>query len=153
MIVANNSIYDEGETVDANENGEWDDAVLDNCWSADMRITLGLEAGLTENVTMRIKANKSHAVAMGGHSLLLQMQEEITQVYDEYELKVFIPQGGIEIDESDIPDVIGVQIGQQETFSFFFENTGNGDDTYTVEISDLPAGPALVVDFGTTNSA
>ena len=42
-VVANNSIYDEGETfVDANENGEWDDAVLDNCWSADMRITLGL---------------------------------------------------------------------------------------------------------------
>ena len=142
-VVANNSIYDEGETfVDANENGEWDDAVLDNCWSADMRITLGLEAGLTENVTMRIQAaNKSHAVAMGGHSLLLQMQEEITQVYDEYELKVFIPQEfGIEIDESDIPSVIGVQVGQPTTASFFLENTGNGDDTYTVEISDLPAG-------------
>ena len=57
---------------------------------------------------------------MGGHSLLLQMQEKSTQVYDEYELKVFIPQEyGIEIDESDIPNVIGVQIGQPTTASFF----------------------------------
>ena len=60
-VVANNSIYDEGETfVDANENAGMDAAVLDNCWSADMRITLGLEAGLTENVTMQSKLQTNH---------------------------------------------------------------------------------------------
>ena len=68
--MANNSIYDTGEVfVDANENGEWDDAVLDNCWSADMRITLGLEAGLTENVTMRIQACKQITRSCNGWSL------------------------------------------------------------------------------------
>ena len=142
-VVANNSIYDTGEVfVDANGNGEWDEAILDNCWAADKPITLGLEAGLTENVVMRIEAaNKSRAVSMGGHSLLLQMQEKSTNVYDEYELKIFVPQEyGIEIDESEIPNVIGVQIGQPTTATFYLENTGNGDDTYSVEISDLPAG-------------
>ncbi|MBJ03658.1 MAG: hypothetical protein CMB65_03040 [Euryarchaeota archaeon] len=156
----NNSEYNPGEDyVDANFNGQWDAGILDNCWAADKRITLGLESGVSENVTMRIQAaNKSHAVSMGGHSLLLQMQEEITQVYDEYELKIFVPQEfGIEIDQSEIADVIGVQIGQQETYSFVFENTGNGDDTYMVEISDLPTnmavlwsvtGPSSIPDLG-----
>ena len=78
-VVANNSIYDTGEVfVDANGNGEWDEAILDNCWAADKPITLGLEAGLTENVVMRIEAaNKSRAVLMGGHHFYCRCKRRV----------------------------------------------------------------------------
>ena len=57
------------------------------------------------------------------------------QSTNEYEIKLFVPQQyGIDYDEEEIPPVIGIQPGNDDTFSFFFENTGNGDDTFTFQI-------------------
>ena len=156
----NNSAFDQGESfIDSNSNEEWDAAVTNNCWDESKEYTLGLDTGVTDNVIMRVEAaNKSHAVSIDGHSLLLRMTEKESQVYDEYELKIFVPQEyGIKVDQNEIADVIGVQIGHQQTYSFVFENTGNGDDTYTIEISELPegltpfwsvTGPSIIPELG-----
>ena len=67
------------------------------------------------------------------------MTEKVSGSHDEYEIKLFVPQVyGVEVDQDEIADVIGIQIGQDETYSFWFNNTGNGDDTYTISISELP---------------
>jgi uncharacterized membrane protein len=60
------------------------------------------------------------------------------QSTDEYEIKLFVPQQyGVGI-EDDLPEFIGIQPGHDESFSFYFTNEGNGDDTYSFHISDLP---------------
>ncbi|MDP6889676.1 MAG: STT3 domain-containing protein [Candidatus Thalassarchaeaceae archaeon] len=113
-------------------------------WEPDQyepQFSLGLETNNTVDIRLRVTpANKTVAESYdGGHSLLLTMTEDGTGSYDEYELKLFVPQVyGVEVDQDQIADVIGVQIGQEEPYSFWFNNTGNGDDTFTISISDLP---------------
>ncbi len=111
----------------------------DDIWSEYQTYRLGLQSNATADVRIRVTAaNESHAESYDeGHSLLVKMTHS-DQSFNEYELKLFIPQEyGIGLDESQIPEVIGVQPGNDETFSFMFENTGNGDDTFSISISEL----------------
>ncbi len=123
-----------------NETGE-------DIWEISREYTLGLNTTTTADVRLRVTAaNESVAESYDeGHSMLLRMTEIGTQGYDEYELKIFVPQShGIELVEplanmnEDGDIVIGIQVGNDETYSFGFENTGNGDDTYSISISELP---------------
>ena len=86
------------------------------------------------------------------------MCEYVSLFYVVYELEFFVPlEYGFKFYDKEIADVIGVQIGHQQTYSFVFENTGNGDDTYTIEISELPegltpfwsvTGPSIIPELG-----
>ena len=111
----------------------------DDIWSEYHTYRLGLQSNATEDIRIRVTAaNESFAESYDeGHSLLVKMTHN-DQSFNEYELKMFIPQEhGIGLDESQIPEVIGVQPGNDETFAFMFENTGNGDDTFSISISEL----------------
>ena len=108
----------------------------EDIWTISRAYTLGLDAGTTADLRLRITApNESVAESYDeGHSMLIKMTHS-DQSASEYEIKLFVPQQhGIDYDEEEIPPVIGIQPGNDETFSFFFENTGNGDDTYTFQI-------------------
>ena len=126
-------IYGQDDLVQSEE-------ILENCWGISREYTLGLNVSTTADVHLRvIAANESVAESYDdGHSLLLKMTEKETQTYSEYQLKMFVPQTyGIQL-TTEIASEIGIQIGHDETYSFMFENTGNGDDTYSISISELP---------------
>jgi len=109
------------------------------CWAISRSYTLGINETIAD-VSLRVTpANESVAESYDeGHSLLVKMTEKETQSYSEYELKLFVPQiYGIDL-VTEIAPEIGIQIGHDETYSFMFENTGNGDDTYSITISELP---------------
>ncbi|CAI8341551.1 MAG: Uncharacterised protein [Marine Group II euryarchaeote MED-G33] len=137
---AYNNVYDFGEIfVDANSNGVWDDANT-NCWSISRAYEMGLNVTETDDIRLRVTpANESVAESYAdGHSMLVKVKNMPDGSFSEYELKLFIPQThGAEL-ASEIVDVIGIQPGNDETYTFVFENTGNGDDTYSISISDLP---------------
>jgi uncharacterized membrane protein len=125
---------------DSNSNGEWDAGILTNCWSISRAYEMGLNVTETDDIQLRVTpANESVAESYtDGHSMLVKMKNLNDQSYSEYELKLFVPQThGAEL-ASEIVDVIGIQPGNDETYTFVFENTGNGDDTYSISISDLP---------------
>jgi uncharacterized membrane protein len=112
-----------------------------NCWAISRSYTLGVNQ-TTADVHLRVTpANESVAESYdGGHSMLVKMTEKETQAYSEYEVKLFVPQiYGIEVATEIVPE-IGIQIGHDETYAFMLENTGNGDDTYSISISELPEG-------------
>ena len=136
-----NDVYDLGESfVDANSNGEWDAGILTNCWSISRSYELGLNVSMTDDIRLRVTpANESVAESYDdGHSVLVKMKNMPDGAFSEYELKLFVPQAhGAEL-ASEIVDVIGIQPGNDETYTFLFENTGNGDDTYSISISELP---------------
>ena len=107
-----------------NETGE-------DIWSEYQTYRLGLQSNATADIRIRVTAaNESVAESYDeGHSLLVKMTHS-DQSFNEYELKMFVPQEhGIGMEDDQIPEVIGVQPGNDETFAFMFENTGNGDDT------------------------
>ena len=109
----------------------------EDIWSISRPYTLGLDAGTTADLRLRITApNESVAESYDeGHSMLIKMTHT-DQSTNEYEIKLFVPQHhGVDYDEEEIPEVIGIQPGNDETVSFFFENTGNGDDTFTFQIN------------------
>ncbi len=110
---------------------------------------------------MRVDApNKDTAESYDtGHSLLLKMTHRIPVPddptnytlgqHDEYELKLFVPQTygveigeqmGIEENSAGVKEIlVGIEPGNDETVSFLFNNTGNGDDTYSITIGEVPA--------------
>ena len=111
----------------------------EDIWEISRPYTLGLDVVTTADLRLRVTApNESVAESYdGGHSMLIKMTHS-DQSMSEYELKLFIPQQyGVELMD-EIPDVIGIQVGHDETFSFLFGNTGNGDDSYSIHISELP---------------
>jgi len=144
----NNSEYDLGEEFDdSNSNGEWDAGILTNCWSPTRGYEFGLNASMSDDIRLRVTpANESIAESYDeGHSMLVKMTGANSGPISEYELKIFVPQSyGLEV-EDPLPNenedgdvIIGVQAGNDVTYSFFFENSGNGDDTYSFSISELP---------------
>jgi hypothetical protein len=111
----------------------------EDIWDISRAYTLGLDVGVTADLRLRITApNESVAESYDeGHSMLIKMTHS-DQSTDEYEIKLFVPQQyGVEIND-EIPESIGIQPGHDESFSFFFTNLGNGDDTYSFHISELP---------------
>jgi asparagine N-glycosylation enzyme membrane subunit Stt3 len=136
-----NGVWDLGESfVDSNSNGEWDAGILTDCWSVSRAYEMGLNVTETDDIQLRVTpVNESVAESYAdGHLMLVKMKNLNDQSYSEYELKLFIPQThGAEL-ASEIAGVIGVQPGNDETYTFVFENTGNGDDTYSISISELP---------------
>ena len=111
----------------------------EDIWEISRPYTLGLDVVTTADLRLRVTApNESVAESYdGGHSMLIKMTHS-DQSMSEYELKLFVPQQyGVELMD-EIPDVIGIQVGHDETFSFMFANTGNGDDSYSIHISELP---------------
>ena len=123
-------------------NGTDEDGV--DVWEISRPFTMGLDSNTTQDLRLRITpANKSVAESYdSGHSMLIRMTHT-DQTFNEYELKLFVPQSfGYEL-LSEADDMIGITPGYDETYSIEFQNKGNGDDTYTVEISDLPVEYAL----------
>ena len=115
----------------------------EDIWDTHRPYTMGIDENTTADLRLRvIPANKTVAESYDeGHSMLVKMTHQGTGSHDEYELKLFVPQEhGVEITDKDEIDntEVGVQIGFDDTYSFFFENTGNGDDTFTIDISELP---------------
>ncbi|MEE2747530.1 MAG: STT3 domain-containing protein [Candidatus Thermoplasmatota archaeon] len=112
----------------------------EDIWSISQTYRLGIQSNATADVRLRVTpANESLSESYDqGHSLMLTMTEKETQTYSEYEMKLFIPQTyGVQL-TTEIDPEIGIQVGHDETYSFMFENTGNGDDTYSISISELP---------------
>nr|MCS5534987.1 hypothetical protein [Candidatus Poseidoniales archaeon] len=111
----------------------------EDIWDISRSYTLGLDVGTTADLRLRITApNESVAESYDeGHSMLIKMTHS-DQSTDEYEIKLFVPQQyGVEIND-EIPDFIGIQPGHDESFAFMFTNYGNGDDSYSFHISELP---------------
>ena len=116
------------------------DAEGEDIWNISRTYTLGIDAGLSDTLRLRITpANMSTAQSYdAGHSLKLRMTHS-DQSYSEYELKMFVPQVyGFEV-ASQIDDVVGITPGIDETYAFTIRNPGNGDDEYSFVIEDLPA--------------
>ena len=111
----------------------------EDIWEISRSYELGLDVNTTADLRLRITApNETVAESYDeGHSMLIKMTHS-DQSTNEYELKLFVPQQyGVDITD-EIPEFIGIQPGHDEHFAFFFSNPGNGDDTYSFHISELP---------------
>ena len=74
-----------------------------------------------------------------GHQVSVQLESD-AGLSSSTKSDVMTPQFyGFEL--SDVVEETGVSPGGQGSFSFIITNTGNGDDTYTIELADnLPEG-------------
>jgi asparagine N-glycosylation enzyme membrane subunit Stt3/uncharacterized membrane protein len=120
----------------------WDE--LDANWSISTTYKLGLDNNMSDEIRLRITAaNLSTAQSYtAGHSLVLRLTNS-DESYSEYALNLFIPQMYNFTLVGEIDDVVGITPGNDETYAFTIQNTGNGDDELRFEISDVPDLPEL----------
>ena len=117
-------------------------------WVSETEITLGIGENLTDSTvdnqtTIRVRVlmpNVSSSWSLDdGHQVSVQLDSD-AGLSSSTKFDVMTPQFyGFEL--SDVVEETGVSPGGQGSFSFIITNTGNGDDTYTIELADnLPEG-------------
>ena len=117
-------------------------------WVSETEITLGIGENLTDSTvdnqtTIRVRVlmpNVSSSWSLDdGHQVSVQLESD-AGLSSSTKFDVMTPQFyGFEL--SDVVEETGVSPGGQGSFSFIITNTGNGDDTYTIELADnLPEG-------------
>ena len=111
-------------------------------------ISLGIgnnssDSSVDSSTVLRVRiipANQSEAWHyQDPHTLTIRLITDATPS-SEIAVKVQVPQSH-EFELSDIITEIGIGTGGENTFGFTLENTGNGDDMFTIELSEpLPVG-------------
>ena len=112
-------------------------------WTSGAEVTLGIGESLeddsvTNSTTVRMRVllpNVSSSVSLdNGHLLRIEVSSELG-ISSESELRVKVPQYyGMEI--TNAVTETGVSPGGTGTFSFTLTNTGNGDDSFSIELAD-----------------
>ena len=117
-------------------------------WNSAIEVTMGIgESSQDESVsdssvikTRILMPNTSSSWSFdSGHDITISLDNE-GGVSSTLFMNVAIPQTyGLEVTE--VVDETGVSPGSTATFSFLLTNTGNGDDTFNVELSnEIPEG-------------
>ena len=112
-------------------------------WTSELEVTLGIGESLSDDsvsntttVKMRIMLpNVSSSISLeNGHSIKIEVSSE-TGISSSVDLRVKVPQYyGMEITNA-ITET-GVSPGGTGSFSFTLTNTGNGDDSFSIELAD-----------------
>ena len=112
-------------------------------WTSELEVTLGIGESLsddsvsnTSTVKMRIMLpNVTSSLSLeNGHLIKIEVSSE-TGISSSVDLRVKVPQYyGMEITNS-ITET-GVSPGGTGSFSFTLTNTGNGDDSFSIELAD-----------------
>ena len=133
-----------GSTLSSADSEDWNVEVFDGeNWTNSREITLGIGESIEDDtvsnsttVKMRITlpdVNSSLSLD-NGHLVKVEVSSE-SGVSGKTELRVKVPQHyGMEI--SNAVTETGVSPGGSGSFSFTLTNTGNGDDTYSIELAD-----------------
>ncbi|MAX46508.1 MAG: hypothetical protein CMB24_06950 [Euryarchaeota archaeon] len=117
-------------------------------WVSTIKTTMGVGESLQDNSVSNVSTIKARILMPnttsswsfdGGHDITVSLDNE-GGVSSTLFMNVAIPQTyGLEI--TDAVEETGVSPGSTATFSFMLTNTGNGDDTFNVELSnEIPDG-------------
>ena len=139
----------EGRPMNTLDSEDWTVQVLNGTdWTGGMEVTLGIGESLADDtvsnsttVKMRvILPNVTSSLSLeDGHLIKIDVSSE-SGVSSSVDLRVKVPQYyGMEI--SNAVTETGVSPGGTGKFSFTLTNTGNGDDSFNIELADnLPEG-------------
>jgi hypothetical protein len=116
-------------------------------WVESYDLTLGVGANAsdasvetTASISVRVHlANQSEAWNLEDAHMVKVRMSTATGESSEISLDVQVPQTyGMEITEE--VTELGIAAGSSRQFSFMLMNTGNGDDSYSIGLTDIPAG-------------